>query len=301
MVRILDVKQPELLCKQVEKLKEHGCEIEDFEQALLILSKINYYKLSAYFLPFRLKDGTYAPGTSLIKVYKIYEFERKLLSFLYGVIQEIEVFIKTQIAYYHSNKYGALGYMDGSNVKPTAADNHKKLIEQFTNEIRRNSDLPFVKHHIQNYEGNFPFWAAIELFTLGNTSQFYSQMLTSDEKAIANIISNITGIRCTYEQLGSCLHCLTILRNKCAHFARIYYSRFPATPRLPKSEEKKAYIKGRKYVYLFPYIFVLKMLYPSPDSWCIIVTALKVMIEEYDGFIDIKHIGFPDNWEILLL
>lgn len=86
----MDVKQPELLCKQVEKLKKHGCEIEDFEQALLILSKINYYKLSAYFLPFRLNDGTYAPGTSLIKVYKIYQFERQLLSFLYGVVQEIE-------------------------------------------------------------------------------------------------------------------------------------------------------------------------------------------------------------------
>lgn len=42
------------------------------------------------------------------------------------------------------------------------------------------------------------------------------------------------------------------------------------------------------------------MLYPSPDSWCIIVTALKAMIEAYSEFIDIKHIGFPDNWEKLL-
>lgn len=297
---IMDVKQPELLCKQVEKLKEHGCKIDDFEEALLILSKINYYKLSAYFLPFRLNDGTYAPGTSLIKVYKIYQFERQLLSFLYGVIQDIEVFIKTQLAYYHSNKYGALGYIDASNVKLTAADNHAKLMEQLANEIERNSDLPFVKHHIQNYDGKFPLWVAIELFTLGNTSQFYSQMYTSDQKAISNIISNITGIRCTYEQLASCLHCLTILRNKCAHFSRIYYSRFSATPKLPKSEDKKAFIKGRKYVYLFPYIFVLKMLYPFPDSWCIIVTALKAMIEAYSEFIDIKHIGFPDNWEKLL-
>lgn len=34
----MDVKQPEPLCKQVEKLKEHGCEIADFEEALLILT-----------------------------------------------------------------------------------------------------------------------------------------------------------------------------------------------------------------------------------------------------------------------
>lgn len=296
----MGIKQPEPLCKQVEKLKEHGCTITDFEQALQILSKINYYKLSAYFLPFKTNDGTYKTGTTLIKVYKIYEFERKLSSFLYGVIQEIEVFVKTQIAYYYSNKYGALGYMDVSNVNPNSADNHKKLIEQLTNEIDRNRDLPFVKHHIQNYNGNFPLWVAIELFTLGSTSQFYAQMLTSDKKTIANVISNITGIRCTYQQLGSCLHCLTILRNKCAHFSRIYFSRFSATPNFPKTEEKKAYVKGRKYIYLFPYIFVLKMLYPSPENWCIIVAALKVMIEEYSEFIDIKHIGFPENWEDLL-
>ncbi len=296
----MDIKQPEPLCKQVEKLKEHGCEITDFNQALLILSKINYYKLSAYFLPFRLSDGTYKPETTLFQVYKIYEFERKLISFLYGVIQEIEVFVKTQIAYFHSNKYGALGYMDTSTVKLSAADKHAKLIEQFTNEIRRNSDLLFVKHHNKYYDGKFPLWVAIELFSLGNTSQLYAQMLTSDKKAVANVISGITGTRLTYGQLESCLHCLTILRNKCAHFSRIYFFRFSATPKLPRLEDEKAYIKGRKYVYLFQYIFVLKMLYPSPENWHIIVATLKVIIDQYNEFIDIKHIGFPENWESLL-
>lgn len=296
----MNTKSPEVLCKQVEKLLEHGCEITDFEQALLILSKINYYKLSAYFLPFRLTPDTYMPGTTLFKVYKIYEFERKLSSFLYGVIQEIEVFIKTQIAYYHSNKYGALGYTDDSKVKPSHIAKHSVLIQQFNNEVRRNSDLPFVKHHIDNYNGNFPFWVAVELFSLGNTSQFFAQMLTSDQKTVANIISGITGTHWTYKQLDSCLHCLTILRNKCAHFSRIYYSQFSATPKLPITDDKKAYIKGRKYVYLFPYIFVLKDLYPSPENWCSILTGLKSMIEEYNEFIDIQHIGFPDNWEDLL-
>ncbi len=68
----------------------------------MILNKINYYKLSAYFLPFKKVDDTYTKGTSLLKVYKIYEFDRKLSTLLYGIIQKIEVFIKTQIAYYHS-------------------------------------------------------------------------------------------------------------------------------------------------------------------------------------------------------
>lgn len=87
----MNTKEPELFCRQVNKLIEHGCEITDYEQAIMILNKINYYKLSAYFLPFRDNDGNYKQGTTLLQVYKIYEFDRKLSAFLYGIIQKIEV------------------------------------------------------------------------------------------------------------------------------------------------------------------------------------------------------------------
>lgn len=90
----MNTKEPELFCRQVNKLIEHGCEITDYEQAIMILNKINYYKLSAYFLPFRDNDGNYKQGTTLLQVYKIYEFDRKLSAFLYGIIQKIEVFCK---------------------------------------------------------------------------------------------------------------------------------------------------------------------------------------------------------------
>ena len=71
-------------------------------------------------------------------------------------------------------------------------EKHKKLIDNFNTEVKRNKELPFVKHHIDNYDGKFPLWVAVELFTLGNTSQFYSQMKTADKKVIARSISYIT-------------------------------------------------------------------------------------------------------------
>ncbi|MDE5649199.1 MAG: Abi family protein [Oscillospiraceae bacterium] len=296
----MDVKKPELFCKQIEKLKKHGCSIDDFDQAIMILNKINYYKLSAYFLPFKEKDGTYMKGTSLLRVYKIYEFDRKLSALLYGVIQTIEVFVKTQIAYYHSKQYGSLGYMDNSNVNSKFKIQHEKLIKQFKKEIERNKELPFVKHYLEQYNGNFPLWVAVELFTLGNTSQFYSQLKTADKKIIAKSISYITETDCTYSQLASCLKCLTELRNKCAHFARLYYTRFTSTPNLPDGLSYNAFISGNKYIYLYSYIYVLKALYPFPEKWSGVVTDLKALIEEYTEFINIKHIGFPEDWEELL-
>lgn len=293
----MNTKEPELFCRQVNKLIEHGCEITDYEQAIMILNKINYYKLSAYFLPFRDNDGNYKQGTTLLQVYKIYEFDRKLSAFLYGIIQKIEVFVKTQIAYYHSNKYGALGYLDHSNVADKMIEKHKKLIDNFNTEVKRNKELPFVKHHIDNYDGKFPLWVAVELFTLGNTSQFYSQMKTADKKVITRSISYITQTECTYSQLESCLRCLTTLRNKCAHFGRIYYSRFKWFPSLPYEEEYKAYARGRNFIYLYPYLYIMKVLYPSPESWNGVVTELAALTEEYSNYIDINCIGFPDNWE----
>ncbi len=296
----MDVKNPEAFCKQIKKLIDHGCIVNDTQQAIMILNKINYYKLSAYFLPFKESDGTYTKGTNLLKVYKIYEFDRKLSALLYGIIQTIEVFVKTQIAYYHSKQYGSLGYMDDANVDSKFINEHKRLIAQFKKEIKHNQELPFVKHHLKHYNGNFPIWVAVELFTLGNTSQFYSQLKTSDKKIIARSISYITKINCTYYHLTSCLKCLTELRNKCAHFARLYYTQFKSTPNLPRSLSDNAFISGKKYIYLYSYIYVLKILYPSPEKWSVIVTDLKALIDEYAEFINIKHIGFPDSWEKLL-
>ena len=157
----MEVKKPELFCSQIKKLEERGCKIDDFNQAIMILNKVNYYKLSAYFLPFKKKDETYTEDTSLLKVYKIYEFDCKLSTLLYGVIQKIEVFIKTQIAYYHSRKYGSLGYMDNSNINSKFMFQHSKLIKKFKKEVKQNKDLLFVKHHLESYDGNFPLWFAL--------------------------------------------------------------------------------------------------------------------------------------------
>lgn len=296
----MEVKKPEYYCKQVNLLIEHGCKVDDFEQAIMILSKINYYKLSAYFLPFKNEDGSYIEGTSIVKVYKIYEFDRKLSNLLYGVIQKIEVFIKTQIAYYHSNKYGALGYLDPNNMRENANMRHCKLIERFDQEVKRNKDLLFVKHHIEKYDGKFPLWVAVELFSMGNISQFYSQLKTSDQKVIAKMISCVTNNNCTYSQIASCLKCLTDLRNKCAHFGRIYYTIFSSTPNLPCKEAEKAFVLGNKYIYLYSYLYVLKVLYPSQDTWISVLTDLLSLIDEYSEYIDIKHIGFPNDWYGLL-
>ena len=93
----MDVKEPIVFCKQIEKLQEHGCEIENYNQAIMILNKINYYKLSAYFLPFKNSDGTYRKGTSLLRVYKIYEFDRKLIHYYMVLLRRSKYLLKHKL------------------------------------------------------------------------------------------------------------------------------------------------------------------------------------------------------------
>ena len=104
----MNIKEPKTYDEQLDILISRGCEISGKNAAINMLKRTNYYRLSAYFLPFKLQDGTYQLGTSLENVYGIYEFDKKLTVLLCGLIEEIEVFIKCQIAYYYSIKYGAL-------------------------------------------------------------------------------------------------------------------------------------------------------------------------------------------------
>ena len=239
-------------------------------------------------------------GTTLERISGIYEFDKRLTVMLCGLIEEIEVFIKTQIAYYHSLTYGALGYLDSNNFLPTKADKHKDLIDLFNREIQNNSDTLFVKHHNKNYNGQFPLWVAVELFTLGNISQFYSQMTAADKKAVSKNITELTGYQYQYKQLESLLFCLTHLRNKCAHFTRLYYHKFGTIPNFPKYVTKEINISSNN-IRIYQYLFILKILTPVPERWNNFVTELEALIDNYSQQINLNHIGFPDNWKSELL
>ncbi|MCL1911873.1 MAG: hypothetical protein FWG13_06685, partial [Leptospirales bacterium] len=49
--------------QQLEKLRSRGCIIRDEDYAIDVLSKINYYRLTAYFLPFKQSGESYNSGT----------------------------------------------------------------------------------------------------------------------------------------------------------------------------------------------------------------------------------------------
>jgi abortive infection bacteriophage resistance protein len=75
--------------QQIEKLRSRGCQVTDVPFCAKILSQVNYYRLSAYFLPFKKADGNYVEGTDFNRIFQIYEFDRDLRNVLFAVIEEI--------------------------------------------------------------------------------------------------------------------------------------------------------------------------------------------------------------------
>lgn len=275
----MEVKPPATFNEQMEKLKKRGCSITDERECIQILQCVNYYRLTAYFLPFKQSDDTYLSGTSFSRVYRIYEFDRKLRWLLFSVLEEIEIKLRTCIAYFHSHKYGSLGYLEPANFNQK--HNHERFIEKLETEIENNKEVPFVKHHIEKYERKFPLWVAIELFSFGMLSYFYSDLKSADMREIA---------KCDFSQhpviLKSWLRCCTDLRNICAHYAAV-----PVTP--------KGHFELRNRI--FDYIVVLKYLYPHKEHWNNeTLLGLRALVDEYSDSVELGHIGFPPDWFDLL-
>jgi abortive infection bacteriophage resistance protein len=275
---------------QIERLRTHGCDVENTSFAQTVLSRVNYYRFSAYFLPFKRKDGDYREGTSFNSVYRIYEFDRKLKAVLFAAMARIEVFLRTQFAHYHAEQYGPLGYLKDSVFREKGHD-HARFMHKINDGIKNNAKVPFVQHHIQNYNGQFPVWVIIELFTFGMLSRFYSDLYTKDQKTLAK---NLFGL--IPKTLSSWLHCCTDLRNNCAHHDRLYYRIFPSFPAgLPEMETKD---KQR----IFGMMLVLKELYPNKAEWNSEVFGLiQSLLMEYQPDIKLWHIGFPQNWQEMLI
>lgn len=269
---------------QIEKLREKGCKIENEAECRSALVNAGYYRIKAYCLPFKKTEGGYIDGFEFSKVFRYYEFDEKLRSLLFRVIAAIEVSLRARLAYYHSKKYGPLGYLNAETFN--SKHDHNSLKGRLDKEIENNKKLPFVKHHIMEYDNKFPLWVAVELFSFGMVLCFYNDLLTTDKKAFAGK---------DYKNMASWLRCCSDLRNICAHHGRIYYRIFPAIPAgLALEEQSKRRFWGG--------LMALKALFPFPDKWkSEFAPQLMSLMEEFKEDVVLSHLGFPDGWQNQLI
>jgi len=284
-----DIKPFKSFKEQLDILKERGLIIDNEDKALKSLQYINYYRLSGYTLTLRKHDVFYK-GITLANVLELYNFDSELRVLILYLLENIEVSFRTHIAYYHSQKYGSLGYLNCEGFENK--EYHNEFINGFNsiiNSSARNSDV-FTKHHKSSYGNKFPFWVAVELLTFGNLSRLYSNFQFEIKQKIA--IDNY-GIRCEYIQ--NWLHGLVVLRNICAHRGRLYNRPLSIKPRLSNKDKKL----GIKNNLVFVQIFIIKKLVNDNKVWDNFLTMLDNIIKRYP-FVKLSYLGFPENWYDIL-
>lgn len=286
----LKEQQPSMTIKeQINNLQEIGLIINDEEYAEKILNDISYFRLiKAYSLNLKVKNGNYSNSVTFEHLVELYLFNANFRQILFPEIEKIEINIRCRISNYFADTYGVLGYKDSNNFENSTY--HSYFIRDIEEEIKRNSNAPFVKNFRENYvDGDLPIYALVEVFSFGTLSKFFKNMKNADKKAVAATF----GVGYTYFE--SWIESMAYVRNICAHYGRLYNAKLSKTPILYK-EYTHAGIGNNR---IFGLLLCIRILLKKDSHWNMYVDNIGLLFDKYEN-IDIKTMGFPENWNELL-
>ena len=281
------LKKPTTIEEQIELLKSREVVIEDENFAKKFLRIYNYYFVTGYLHPYKTSDDKYK-NISFNEIATQIKFDMRLREICMYALDIIEKGLKTIIAYEFSHNYenGNVAYAY-SLYFPNDTDRHTKLMEHYNNSLNNNQKLPYVKHNLSTY-GILPTWVAIELFTLGNIEKFFSMLDTNTKKKIEGIIGF------PKNKIQNWIENLRIFRNMVAHNQRLYNFSILSIPKKAKEYNKQT---GK----IFDYVIVMKYLFLDNEDWnTYVLPRFEYIFDDFKDNIDLKCIGFPDDWKNIL-
>ena len=107
--------------QQADQLIARGL-VAERSELIARLKVVNYYRLSGYLYPFRVRGAdakptdTFAPGTTLDMIWRRYNFDRRLRILLLDAIERIEVAVRTRLVYHFVLAHGPFGHLAASNL-----------------------------------------------------------------------------------------------------------------------------------------------------------------------------------------
>jgi abortive infection bacteriophage resistance protein len=296
---------------QIERVKSRGMHIEDDAEAAQWLGAIGYYRLSGYWYPFRSagpghsRMDDFVPGCSFREVIRLYEFDRHLKSLIHSGIERIEVAMRSRIGH-TLGRHNLLAHQDPTLFRANFAHSNWIGTAQLRVDRSRGRDQ-FVDHHDVKYGGQLPIWVLTDVLDFADISKLFDGMQTLDQRAVADWFSiaprpgaskNQKKKWSRHHPLANWLIHLTIVRNICAHHARLWNRQLT-----PVSTQAVAHLSGfeglppAEHVYVTICIIAHLLRSTSPgNTW-----ASKVAKLVEDSFVNFHHrtpaeMGFPADW-----
>lgn len=289
-------KPPKTFEEQADQLLARGL-LADRDLLTARLREVNYYRLSAYWHPYRQLDSDQlAPGTSFETIWDRYVFDRQLRVITMDAIERVEISVRTRLINAFCLQYGAHGHIDRQHLPNLTAENHRHFLTKIRTEESRSKET-FVRHFHSKYtsETDLPLWIASELMDFGTLFTLFRGVETSLKQDIAQIYGISDSV------LNSWLTSLNTIRNICAHHARLW-NRELGTPIMIPRKNKHPHWHAPVDITLadrriFGVLTVLRHMLGqiAPQSgW---QNRLAQLIETKHPEIPIAQAGFPNNWK----
>lgn len=235
---------------QLAQLEARGLTVGDQRAALSYLERVGYYRLSAYWYPYRrwqarqdaatgaltsVRTDQFVDGAHFLDAVELYLFDKKLRLLVLDALERIEVALRVDIAYL-LGKRNTFAHLDPQELHPTFAARqessgktaHQVWLARYEQLVARSKE-DFVKHYHQNHGRDLPIWVAVEVWDFGTLSQLLAMMKVADQEQVARKY----GVG-DWKVFQSWMRSLSYLRNLVAHHSRLWNRNVVAQPKLPK-------------------------------------------------------------------
>ena len=269
--------------EQITLLEERGIIIDDYDFAKFCLTNNNYYRLMGYAYQFKTEKEVYLENTNFSTIAKIYDFDRSLRQIIYPLLEVLEISFRAKLAYFMCNKYNNEFYLD-INIFINA-EWYFYFISTINRCIRQSKNELFIKHHLENYNGRFPFWVLIEILSFSSVSKFFNNINNVDKNEFSKNYYKYDSVI-----IENWIYHFSIIRNTCAHYGRLYNKILSPKLKLLREDNLNRTMK------IFDSLFILKKIATDKSIWSDFIKKLDSLITDYKNDIDLKLIGFPEDY-----
>ncbi|MEJ5167998.1 MAG: Abi family protein [Arcobacteraceae bacterium] len=282
--------------QQLEKLLEKNLIIKNKKYTLSKLEHINYYRLSGYFLPYQYKKDSlnanqFLPNTTFEDIIKLYYFDTELRKIIFEAIEVIEIYLRTQIAYYHSQKYGAFGYLDIANLRTNYQKEFDELHQDIIKEKERSKEV-FIKHFQEKYNSyDLPIWSVVEIISFGSLSKLFMLLKENEQNNIISKMGNINKV-----VFFKWFKALSSVRNACAHHSRLWNKTLGISFEVPRNNHIFTPLTNSTKKIFFALSIIKYILSCIGEDEIDFKYKIIQLFNKYPN-IDKQAMGFIDNWE----
>jgi abortive infection bacteriophage resistance protein len=280
-------KPPKSIAEQIELLKSRGLVIDDEERLAYYLTNISYYHWSIYFKHFQ-KNDEFIPGTNFEDVLNVYVFDNRLRLLILEVLERVEKSFKCRMAYELSVATNdSHCYLDSElYIDQASCDEVKTMI---ASEVSKSSEIS-IKHYLNKYNEPElpPIWSIVEILSFGQCLKICSRLKRENKNKIARSLGDDERF------IMNWMHCLSHLRNKCAHHIRLWNCNLVITP-VMYHRDYKEFFNGHNKKRIFNYLIVLQIILQKVNPTSRWLKRLEEAILEFE--INTSHMGFPDDWK----